>query len=389
MKQFWTLVRYEIKKLLNRKVTWVAVLGISLVMLLFGCSDLFLMSEDITGETVNRYEMIQKNLEAEKTLVGQPMDENFYANMMKALENSQENPEAFRPYSELYNEAFKSILKNYGSADSMAEFHERRKENIAKIMERSILSEEEVAYWKTAKEQEELPWIFDSCYGLSRVWVACYTMVVLCIPMIGVCLAPMFSEEHQKRTDQLILCTKAGRRVIFWAKMTAGILFALGSTLLVILCTVVPMVVFGGSDGWDAPIQLYLPTSPYQMTFGEVILMNYLMCLLAMVMYAAMAMCLSELFPNSPIPVMAIFVAMLLVGMMVMIPQEWKTVSMWYELQPFHTLTVWAMFDYRLFSVFGLLLTKFQVASLVYGVLVVLFVWGAKKLYLRYQVSGR
>ncbi len=389
MNQFWTLVRYEMKKMLKKKLTWVAVLGVSLVMLLFACSDLFLTSEDITGENLSRREIVLKNLAAEEQLAGQPIDEIFYADMMEALQKREENPEGFRPYSEIYEELFKSILKNYGWADTMAAFEERRSENIAKNMTSNLLDEKEIGYWNALKEQEEKPWIFESCYGISRVWVAGYTLVVLCIPMVGVCLAPMFSEEHQKKTDQLILCTKAGREVIFRAKMTAGILFTLGSTLLVILCTVVPMLALGGINGWNAPIQLYLPTSLYSFTFGEVVMMHYALCLLAMVMYATLAMCLSELFPSSPIPVMAIFVTMLLVGMMINVPAEWKLFSMLYELQPFHTLTVWAMFDYRLFSFFGLQLTKFQMASLVYGGLVVLFAWGAKKLYLKYQVSGR
>ncbi len=389
MNNFWTLVRFELKKILQKKLTWIAVLGVSLTMLLFAVSPAFLTTEDITGERILQQEVNRKNKEAEKVLVGKPMDDAFYAGMVEALQKQETDPEGFRPYKDIYDNMFRSIIKNYGEAATMTEFMERRDENIEKNMDKLLLAQKEKEYWQEKKEAEELPWIFDSTQGIDRIWAAAYTLVVLMMPMVAACLAPMFSEEHQKKTDQLILCTKSGRKVIFRAKFTAGMLFTIGSSLLVMACTILPILILQGTSGLNAPVQLYLPTSLYMITYGEAILLHYGLCLLAMVMYAALAMCLSELFHTSPVPVMAIFVVMLLVGMMIYVPEEWRTLSMLFELQPVHTITVWAMFDYRLFSVFGLLLTKFQTAFVLYSVLTVLFVWIGKNLYLNYQVSGR
>ena len=57
-------------------------------------------------------------------------------------------------------------------------------------------------------------------------------LCLLWLSFIGIGLANFFGEEHIRRTDQLILCSKNGKEPLYLAKMAAGITFGIAGTVL-------------------------------------------------------------------------------------------------------------------------------------------------------------
>lgn len=396
MKNFWTLVRFELKKILSRKITWIAFGIVFLTMLLFGFYRA-IVSHEVDGIRVTAHEEEMQAKAEVKKIAGRAVNDELVEEMLMAMGTEQ-----FASYETFYEELVSSLC-NIGSYTTLAEaklafsvlpeediIYTLRQKRIETGMENQYLTEGEKEYWREVLAKEEtIPWEYDFFKGADFAWIAVYTAIVLIALMLAVCLANLFAEEHQKRTDQLVLCSRNGKRVLYGAKITAGMLFTMGSTGLILFVTAVPQLIMFGTDGLHAPIQLVVPTSMMQMTFGEMIIYTYILAIIAALLYASIIMCCSELFRNSTVAVMAVIVVLVLIPMMVLVPYKYRVLSQIFELNPINVLAVWSATEYRLVPFFGGYLTVHQVAPVLYVVLAAAFLWIGSRAYRNYQVSGR
>lgn len=396
MKNFWTLVRFELKKILSRKITWIAFGIVFLTMLAFGFYRA-IVSHEVDGVRVTaREEEMQRKAE-EKKIAGRLVNDELVAEMLQAMGTEQFT---------IYETFYKDLVRSLGDIRSVATVEETkaafgvapeeeliytlRQSRIEASLENQYLTEGEKEYWREVlAEEDNIPWEYDYYQGVHFVWVAAYTAIVLLALMLAVCLANLFADEHQKKTDQLVLCSRNGKKVLYGAKITAGMLFTMGSAGLVLLATAVPQLITFGADGWNAPVQLIVPTSMVQMTFGEIIIFTYILSIIASLLYASITMCCSELFRNSTVAVMALIVVLVLVPMMVLVPYEYRVLSQIFDLNPINAIAIWSATDYRLVPFFDGYLTLYQVAPVLYTVLIALFLWIGSRAYRNYQVSGR
>jgi len=404
MKNFWTLVRFELKKILSRKITWIAFGLVFMIMLAFGFYRAFASHEvDGVRVTAREEEMLAKA--EEKKLAGRMIDDELLEELFVAR---AAGTEVFAPYKNIYRNIMGdlcdsntfSILEGARSVDEIKAatgiagdeelIYALRKQRVEKSFENQYLTEGEKEYWRGVLAKEDsVPWEYDYYQGVHFIWVAAYTAIVLIALMLAVSLANLFAEEHQKKTDQLVLCARNGRKVLCGAKIIAGLLFVMGSTGLVLLATAVSQLITFGPDGWNAPIQLIVPTSMVQMTFGEMILYTYAVAILASILYCSIILCCSELFRNSTVAVMAVIVILVLVPMMVLVPYEYRVLSQIFDLNPINVIAIWSATDFRLVPFFGTYLTVYQVAPVLYTVLAAGFLWIGSRAYLKFQVSGR
>ena len=398
MKNFWTLVRFECKKIVSRKITWIAFGAVFIIMLAFGFYR-SIVSHEVNGVRITAREEEMQAKAEEKKLAGRLVNDEFLEDMFVAMADE----ETVKPYVNAYNEIARYLCGTALSRGTVAGVKEElgiameeeliyavRRMQIEESLANQYLTEGEKEYWRDVLETEEsVPWKYDYFQGVHFVWVAAYTAIVLIALMLAVCLANLFADEHQKKTDQLVLCSRNGRKVLCMAKITAGMLFTIVSTGLVLLATAVPQLITFGADGWHAPIQLIAPTSMVQMTFGEMILYIYALAIIASILYCSIILCCSELFRNSTVAVMAVIVALVLVPMMVLVPYEYRVLSQLFDLNPINVLAFWSATDFRLVPFFGTYLTVYQVAPVLYVVLAVIFLLLCYRAYARYQVSGR
>ena len=389
-RNFWCLVGFELKKILKRKIVWIAFGLVSLVMLFMGVYTL-IFTHEVDNFRVTAHEERIAEKEAVKKISGRPVDDVLLEELANALitgENSAVYQHLYdnmvrTVYGKISGEKLLQVLKNQTG------FYDARRQVIEQNMEAMYLTEEEVAYWNEVLKEEETPWTFEYCNGIAMAWVAAYTAIVLIALMLAVCLANIFSEEHQKKTDQLVLCSKNGKQILYGAKIAAGFLFTTGSTVIILLITALPQVLLLGTDGWNSPIQLYMPLSLLDMTFGEMLGYTYMTGLLAALLYASVTMCCSEMFRNSNVAVMALITVLVLVPMMVVIPYEYRVLSQMLELNPISVLSVWSVNEYRLIPFFGRYFTMKETAPVLYVLLAAGCVALGGRLYKRYQVSGR
>lgn len=398
MKNFWMLVRFELKKILSRKLTWIAFSIVVGVMLVVGFYR-GVVSHEVNGVRVTAHEEEMEQKAEQKKIAGRLIDDELLEEMYLALATGEE---ALRPYQDIYmmtreilntatlSATLEETKEAFGIAPDDELLYTFRRTDIETSMENQGLTEGEKEYWRNVLDNETaLPWRYDYYVGVDFVWVGAYTAIVLIALMLAVCLANLFADEHQRKTDQLVLCSRNGRKVLYGAKITAGLVFTAVSTAIILLVTAIPQLIMYGADGFNAPIQLETPSSMVQMTFGEMILYTYGLALIASFLYCSIILCCSELFRNSTVAVMAVIVVLVLVPMMVIVPYEYRVLSQIFDLNPINVLAIWSATDYRLVPFFGTYLTVHQVAPVLYTVLAGVFLLIGRRAYLKFQVGGR
>ena len=87
-----------------------------------------------------------------------------------------------------------------------------------KRWESYLLTEIEKDYWRAQEEKIERPMVFRYVGAYSVLISAVYTVGLVTIFVVSVCLAGIFPEEHVKRMDQLIRSSKFGREKTYGAK---------------------------------------------------------------------------------------------------------------------------------------------------------------------------
>ena len=400
MKNFRTLVRYELKKILDRKMTWIAFGLVFLTMVANAVIEVT-VTRDIKGVQATQYEAEQQDKENQKPIIGRTVDDALLEEMFTAMATDEN---AFKVYTDLYNvivrdvcdaealsagtvEGAKAVL-GIGEAEEL--IYAARKMRIESAMEEQYLTEKEKDYWREVLENEDsVPWTYEYYVGPYSAWAMAYTAIVMIAIMLAVCLANLFADEHQKKTDQLVLCSRNGRKMLYWAKLTAGMVFTMVSTGIILLVSAIPQLIVFGAEGLFAPIQLNVPSSMVQMTFGEAILYSYVVTIIAALLYTSLVLCCSELFRNSTVAVVAIIGVLVLLPMMIMVPYEYRVLGQLFDLNPINVVAIWGFLDYRLVPVPGGFLTMQQVAPILYVLVAAVFVFIGRQAYLKYQVGGR
>ena len=204
----------------------------------------------------------------------------------------------------------------------------------------------------------------------------------------AVALSSCFPDEQTYKTDQLVLCTANGKRCFYWAKLFAGITVGFVGALLMTALTWLLCLYIYGSEGFDTAIQIFYTNYAGNITIGQACLIAYGCLLVTAFLISIFIMFLSELFQNS-IAVISITTGMMIAGMFVQIPAEYRILGQIWDYLPTCFLTMWNTFDLRLVSLFGTQFTSYQIVPLVYIGAAALLAWLGSRIYCRRQISGR
>ncbi|MBR6637292.1 MAG: ABC transporter permease, partial [Lachnospiraceae bacterium] len=277
------------------------------------------------------------------------------------------------PYRAVYV-LTKSIVgaKNVFSVDAKT-LYELREAYIENMWDEYYLTEGEKEYWRDKKAEVETPLTYEYTYGSTKTIVEVYTCSALMLLFVAVALAAVFSDEYNKGMDKLIMSTRYGKARTYFAKISAGVVFAFVGAMLIVLSGAVPTLLIYGAEGMDAAIQLYMEVSPFPMTVGEVLIAFFLIYIVAAFLYAALTMFFSQVFKNS-ITSMGIMVAFMLVEMCLSVPAHLRVLAQIFDLLPSNVLAIWSLYDCKLVPWFGGYLTNLQFAPIAYAALTVVLV---------------
>lgn len=402
MDNFSTLYRYELKKLMHKKILWVSLLiclaaiGFSIIFPLVGA---YVVNGTVMGSNYDQYLTDQAY---RKALSGRPIDEELLEETMEGYSHVPTNitpysaTEEYQTYARPYSEIFNLVRSwtGMGTADALQwspnaeELYTAWSQRAAASRAAYSLSSEELAYWEAASAAIELPLTYQYHDGWGTILEVFLTVGVMMLLYTAIALAGIFPDEHTRRTDQLILCTVHGRSSVYTAKLAAGITAGTAGALLMTITAMGLSLLVYGWEGFGTPVQLVIYTYAAPLTLGVACLIAYAVLLVTAVLMSVLVMFLSELLGSS-IAALSITTGMILAGSLIMVPPQYRVLSQLWDSLPTTYLAIWNVFDCRLIPLMGRYFPSYMAVPAVYLLCAVLLGILGKHIYARYQVSGR
>lgn len=421
MSNFGTMYVFELRKIFKRKIVGITLCVMLVVCIFMGIAETLNTSVYTDGENtveVSGYEALQKEKENAVSISGMAIDDAllnevsetyrgvyYYskysdenvstASSMVAINEGetqldmQERIRAQERFRRIYLYAYQ-LTSDYNAIHMLDEesLYQARMDYIMSEWEGQKLTADEMAYWQEKEQNIQKPFV----YGYADAWddfiAELYTMNILLLLAISVCLSGVFSEEHVRKTDQLILCSRLGKKTLYGAKILAGITFGVSCAALMYVASLVSTLVVYGAEGFDVALQLCAPMESWNITVGQAVLLMSLIYFVVAVLYSVIAMFLSEALRSS-VAVMGLMTGGMFFTLMFGVSVKYRILSQIYELLPTLIMGMWKFTDYRLVKIFGIYFTNMQIAPILYILFSVILILLGKRIYRNYQVSGR
>lgn len=412
MNNFRTLYGYELKKIVKRRIAinTLAVLMLAAIYInIAGRLNTSYSWTDNEGNqiTMNGFEWIADQKEKTKELNGQVIDDELLDKVKEAYKNvykneyyggegsgyrsmtvvehgdgeeSIEEAEAAVRNQELYNPIYayiRSLTGFYDAVHMISEetLYESRQDNLLEQEWAHLyLTEAEKSYWTERENDVEEPFT----YGYAKSWndmLESFMFANMMLVMaIAICLSSVFADEHLKRTDQLILCSRYGKGRLFFAKTAASITFGAACSVFTFIIFLLSAILVYGAEGSNVVIQICRPICSRSLTMGQAVFLMGGIYIVLGIVYSILTIFLSVAVKNA-IAVMGIMAGGMLFTMAYQVPYAHRVASQLYSLLPTRILNVEQLWDGRLVTIFGLRLTNYQAAIILYVVAGVLLTW--------------
>ena len=386
MSKFSDLYVWELKKIWRRRITKIALTIMAVLAALSILGDiLFVEDADEADDHVSGLARIQQTAEYSRSISGRVIDDTMLDDMRAAIDTSED---AAMQYEGLYQ----YLWDLYGSDDKVYQsdaktMYEERLAGVHRLWDLQYLTDGEKQYWEQ-KEQTISPFQWQYTDGLTQIIISENVLNMLLLFLLAICLPGVFAEEHVRKTDQLILCSRFGKRKLYGAKMLAGITFGVLSAVLLVAITCILSIAIYGADGFGACMQTRVAECSWTMTMGQAAIMAMLLVLVLSILYSVLTMFLVELLQNS-VAVLGLLTGAFFLGLIVRPPYRLELLSRLYALLPSSAIMDRMLTYDQLYHIAGRYLTSWQMMFVVYAVAAVLMAWCGKRLYQRYQITGR
>ena len=316
-----TIYKFELKKLFCTKVNGIALAG-SVIMLLF------LVLSSISEE-------IPVSREAAGELNGRVIDEQLLDEMKPALryENGKTTMEITEEY-EKYVPVMDTLDVLLTATDQdidltqvqAADLYELRENEIAQRVERQELSDKEKEYWHRLEAKVQKPFVFGAYRGPAGLLRSFQALGFFMLLLSAIGLSGIYARESADHMNQLLLCSRYGKRELYAIKLAAGFTWILTAALLVLLSVMIPYFGRYGTEGTAEMLQLVKPLSMLPCSIGHMLAVYTGIYILTAILFAAVTMMLSVLTQNQLATVCGLM-GYLLIDLFVEFPEHWKLIQ--------------------------------------------------------------
>lgn len=402
MNQLFILYRYELKKILNRKIVWISI---CLCFTITAFTILSSLIGDYYVEGVKKdthYNMFQIDKKYQQALNGREINQALLDEVSNAYGMLPDTDQPYaateeyqlyaRPYSSIFN--FIGTSTNMTTAERLAwkadegSFYQMRLEMLEELWQNMRLSDGEKEFWNQKETKIQKPFVYFYKESYWMLFDSLNTISLLALMLIAICLSGVFPEEHVRKTDQLILCSTQGKCKLYWAKILSGISFSAGISLALSSFAFILAFCVYGAEGFGSAFQLIYSRCSYPLTTGQALLISYGMIIIVSIAAGVFVMTISELLRGS-IAALSISTGILILSMLLNIPEQYRVLSQIWSWLPGSFLSPWNIFDIRLISVFGQHFTAWQAVPVLYLISGAVIALIGKAVYQNYQVSGR
>ena len=384
MNNMGALYRFEMRKILRRRITVLAMIAVILLMIAMN------IGEYAAGTRIVNTE--------ERALAGSPVNDEMLDEMRAAVEPkiiTMEDGTQMAIGIGVKDPAYQPLMDylvtiggNIDKAYSMTEAGLKKRFDgvIDEIMRNQHLTDAEFDYWQARRAESPWPLIYGEIQnGWGDSVCIIYVVAILSMICIAATLSGVFSDETLLHTDSLIFSSRNGKTRLVSAKLLAGITVGMLETLIILLTCVATEFAVSGFSGAEASLQFFVGPTAMDMPISRAFWIYAGIMLIIGLLMSVFAMCLSQLCRNS-VAVISVMMGLWLISMLNP-PYSWRLISQACSYLPVTFLGSWAFSDYRMISVFGHLFTILEAAPVIYIILTVILGSLTKISYSRYQVS--
>ncbi len=406
MNNFGTLYYYEVKKILTRKLVWIVFFMNVFCIVMFTCADLT-GKYYVDGEVIDtHYHMFQVDQGYRRALSGRMLDNQLLEEMQNAYSKIPDTQERYtltdeyqtyaRPYSEIYN-----LVRRWTQKKELEEMtalqpdeealYAARLETMEQLWREQQLTDAEKALWRKKESQEHRPLTYLYHEGYTKLLAnGLNTMSILVLMFVCICMASVFTDEHTRRTDQLILSGAKGKEMVYWAKILAGI--SVSATCAASMSVIIFGLVFAvyGAEGFQTSLRFsaYLCSSSENFSMGQVCLMAYGILILTAAFVSVLVLVVSEMLRSS-IATLAVSLGLLMAGILARVPEQYRVLSQLWDWLPARFLNAVYIFDNRTVPLAGHCLVSWIAVPIIYVLAALGMVLVGKRIYRNYQVLNR
>lgn len=249
------ILRFELGKILTRKLSWVCLGFLFLMGLLLwdGNGRGYIVTPE--GTELSGREAAAYSRERAALYEGELTPEKVIACMTAEGPKITEENQEYAQYEKLpLMEALHYLFHEAEQkATGVGEWESATSEQIRENLE--VYEQEVEKAWEELEEDG-----YSLRLGAAEGWeLLLYVASMLMLFAGAVCvvlLAGMFSEEYSRGTDALILTARYGRKKTAAAKLLAGCLVSAGILAVLLLPICLYMLILYGVQGWDVSLQV-------------------------------------------------------------------------------------------------------------------------------------
>lgn len=381
----FTLYKFELRKIINRKILWITGGILLMGLLLWGLASAVLpQSREYSTVSLSGLEMNRTEREAAEQIAGRKIDQKLLDEMQPAYEEFIVDGDYKKalPYLDIYN-FIGTVLGTNASAEILNCDSDTFYAMLNTQLEANALAgrEENISYNEPLFYQG----YFDGWRQMASMMKVLACMEIM---FIAICLSTVFTVEHTRKTDQVILCSRFGKKRLYFAKLMAGLTVGIAFTLILSLLMFGIIAFLYGFDGYNTILQFVL-MRPFNLTIGQAVMILIGLSFAGAILVSVFTMALSELTKNS-VATIGIIAGILILTMFIMeMPANLKIISeIWYML-PSNLVSLNGAFRHSLFQISENLLLSYQLAPVIYFVITIILSLIGKISYNRYQISSR
>ncbi len=380
----FALYKFELRKIISRKIVWITGGVLLIGLLIWGALSAVLpVNREYSVSSLNGYEANRAERESAEQISGRAIDQALIGEMLPAYKDFiyNGNYNNALPYLDVYD-----LIGNVLGTHASTEILECDSDTFYKKL--NALLEANTPAGMEGNLFDE-PITYDGYFdGWRKVADMMKFIACMEIMFITICLSTVFTMEHTRKTDQVILCTRLGKKKLYAAKILAGLTVGIGFTLILSLLMFGIVAFLYGFDGYNTILQFVL-LRPFDLTIGQSVLILVALSFVGAALVSLFTMMLSELTKNSVATIGTIMGVMLVTMFIIEMPANLKLLSEIWYLLPSNLVSLNGAFRYSAISIGGSTFAAYQYAPVVYVVLAVVFALIGKQTYNRYQINGR
>ena len=373
-----TLYKFELKKLFFARVNMIAMAGAVIMLAVLVISS---MSE---AAPVSR--------EAAKELDGRAIDEKLIEEIRPAIRN--ENGAVvieITADNEKYVPVIDVITAVTGRDSDLtqlkgAEFYELRAQELERRMEEQGLTETDKKYWRDREARVTKPFVYHYHSGPSALLKSFQALGFFILLLSAAGLSGVYAGETADNMNQLLLCSRYGKKELYMIKFAAGLTWALAAAVIVLVSVMIPFCAVYGMEGMEEMLQLVKPLSMLPCSIGRMLAVYTGIYLLSAVLFASVTMLLSVVTQNS-LAVTCVLMGYLLADLFADFPDKLRFPQKIWSLRPNAVLMNTGFSNYRLFRFAGRPLLNYQAAPVLYAALILAALFIGRRKYRGLQVG--